>query len=90
MENVQQIEDPSDMKKEQIGRLLEHWRRRVSASDLFRFSHVLVNTKTDEIMCALYTDPFVSHDNDVPTDPLTAPQHPSESPPPNLGNDNDV
>ena len=50
------IEDPSDMKKEQITRLLEHWRRPVAGSDLFRFSHVLVNSKTDAMMRALYKD----------------------------------
>jgi hypothetical protein len=50
------IEDPSDMKKEQITRLLDHWRRPVPGSDLFRFSHVLVNTKTDSTTPALYED----------------------------------
>ena len=44
------------MKKEQIIRLLEHWRRPVPGSDLFRFSHVLVNSKTGVMMCALYED----------------------------------
>lgn len=49
------LEDPSDMKKEQIVRLLEHWRRPVPASDLFRFSHVLVNGKSGELEAASYT-----------------------------------
>ncbi|KAF8800968.1 hypothetical protein BYT27DRAFT_7262523 [Phlegmacium glaucopus] len=48
------IEDPSDMKKEQITLLLEHWRRPVPGSDLFRFSHVLVNSKSDETRPVLY------------------------------------
>jgi hypothetical protein len=51
-----QLEDPSDMRKEQIVRLLEHWRRPVSASDLFRFTHVLVNGKGGEVEPALYTN----------------------------------
>ena len=46
------------MKKEQIVRLLEHWRRPVPASDLFRFSKVLANSKTNEMMSALYSDLF--------------------------------
>jgi hypothetical protein len=44
------------MKKEQITRLLGHWRRPVPGSDLFRFSHVLVNSKTDSMTPALYED----------------------------------
>ena len=44
------------MKKEQIIWLLEHWQRPVPGSDLFRFSHVLVNSKTGVMMCALYED----------------------------------
>jgi hypothetical protein len=35
-------------------RLLNHWRRPVPGADLFRFSHVLVNTKTDQLRPALY------------------------------------
>ena len=50
------IEDPSHMKKEQITRLLNHWKRPVPGSDLFRFSHVLVNSKTDSMTPALYED----------------------------------
>jgi hypothetical protein len=46
------------MKKEQIVRLLEHWRRPVAASDLFRFSKVLANSKSNEMMSALYSDSF--------------------------------
>ncbi|KAF8810596.1 hypothetical protein BYT27DRAFT_7240674 [Phlegmacium glaucopus] len=48
------IDDPSDMKKEHIMQLLNHWRRPVSGADLFRLSHVLVNTKTDQLTPALY------------------------------------
>lgn len=44
------------MKKEQVIRLLDHWRRPVPGSDLFRFSHVLVNSKTDSTTPALYED----------------------------------
>ena len=55
------IEDPSDMKKEQVARLVEHWRRPVPASDLFRFSHVLVNSKTDATTPALYKDSLGPH-----------------------------
>jgi len=50
------IDDPSHMKKEQITRLLNHWQRPVPGSDLFRFSHVLVNSKTDSMTPALYED----------------------------------
>jgi len=50
------LEDPSDMKKEQISRLLEHWRRPIPGSDLFRFSNVLLNSKTGEMMPASYAD----------------------------------
>ena len=55
------IEDPSDMKKEQVYRLVEHWRRLVPACDLFRFSHVLVNSKTDATTPALYKDSLGPH-----------------------------
>ena len=55
-DQVAQLEDPSDMKKEQIMWLLEHWRRAVPTSDLFRFSQVLVNSKTREMGCALYSN----------------------------------
>jgi hypothetical protein len=48
------------MKKEQIARLLVHWRRPVPGSDLFRFSIVLVNSKTNETMRALYKDSFAA------------------------------
>jgi len=58
MDGVPQLEDPSDMKKEQITRLLEYWRRPVHASELFRFSSVLVNNKTEETKTALYADSF--------------------------------
>ena len=58
MDGIAQIEDPSDMKKEQITQLLDHWGRPVSGSELFRFSHVLVNSKTDEITRALYKNSF--------------------------------
>ena len=51
---ITQLEDPSDIRKEQIMQLLEHWRRPVPASDLFRFNHVLVNSKTKEMGLALY------------------------------------
>ena len=53
---VAPIDDPSDMKKEQISRLVEHWRRPIPACNLFRFSHVLVNSKTDATTPALYKD----------------------------------
>lgn len=53
---VAPIDDPSDMKKEQIARLVEHWRRPIPACNLFRFSHVLVNSKTDATTPALYED----------------------------------
>ena len=53
-DQVVQLEDPSDMKKEQIVGLLEHWRRPVPASDLFQFSHVLVNSKSGEMEWAWY------------------------------------
>ena len=53
-EQVVQLEDPSDMKKEQIVALSEHWRRLVLGSDLFRFSHILVNRKSREMEHALY------------------------------------
>ena len=59
-DGVPQIEDPSDMKKEQIARLLDHWRCPVSGSDLFKFSHVLKNSKTNETMHALYKDLFAT------------------------------
>ena len=49
-----QLEDPSDMKKEQIVGLLEHWRRPVPASDQFQFSHVFVNSKSGEMERAQY------------------------------------
>ena len=48
-DQVAQLEDPSNMKKEQITWLLEHWRRTVPASDLFRFSHVLVNSNSNSL-----------------------------------------
>ena len=53
-DQVVQLEDPSDMKKEQIVGLLEHWRRPVPASDLFQFSHVFVNSKSGEMERAQY------------------------------------
>ena len=59
-DDVPQLEDPSDMKKEQITRLLDHWRRPVHATELFRFSHVLVNSKTEETTKALYADSFAA------------------------------
>ena len=40
-DQVTQLEDPSNIKKEQIIVLLEHWRRPALASDLVWFSHVL-------------------------------------------------
>ena len=46
------------MKKEQIGRLLDHWTRPVHASELFRFSHVLVNNKAEETTAASYINSF--------------------------------
>lgn len=52
------IDDLGDMKKEQIARLLEHWRRLVPTSDLFRFRFVLVNSKINETMPASYIDLF--------------------------------
>jgi len=55
------IDDPSDMKKEQVVRLVEHWRRPVPGSDLFRFSHVLVNSKANELTPALYEDSLGPH-----------------------------
>jgi hypothetical protein len=60
------------MKKEQIARLLEHWRRPVPGSDLFRFSHVLLNIKTDETTPALYKSLFaaISHPNTTSDDPV--------------------
>ena len=54
MEQVVQLEDPSDMKKEQIVALLEYWRRPVPGSNLFRFSHILVNSKSRKMECTLY------------------------------------
>jgi len=60
MEGVPQLEDPGDMKKEQIARLLVHWKRFVHPSDLFRFSRVLVHNKTDITMAALYKDSFAA------------------------------
>lgn len=60
MDGIPQLEDPSDMKKEQITRLLGFWRRPVHASDLFRFSLVLVNNKTEETTAALYKDSFAA------------------------------
>ena len=57
------------MKKEQITRLLEHWRRLVPGSDLFKFSHVLVNSKSGEMAPALYTNslgPRSLPQNDLP------------------------
>jgi len=58
MDGVPQLDEPSEMKKEQIIRLLDYWKRPVHASELFRFSHVLVNSKTEETTTALYTDSF--------------------------------
>jgi len=55
-DQVAPLEDPSDMQKEQITRLLKHWRRLVPGSDLFKFSHVLVNGKSGEMAPALYTN----------------------------------
>jgi hypothetical protein len=49
------------MKKEQITQLVEHWRRPIPACDLFRFSHVLVNSKTDATTSALYEDSLGPH-----------------------------
>lgn len=57
---IPQLEDPSNMKKEQITRLLEHWRQPVAGSDLFRFSCILVNRKTEETTCALYKYSFAT------------------------------
>lgn len=56
------------MKKDQVARLLDHWRRPVHASDLFRFSHVLVNNKTNETVPALYTDSFAQASINGPSD----------------------
>jgi hypothetical protein len=39
-DGVTQLEDPSDIEKEQIDRLLEHWSRPVPGSDVFRFAVV--------------------------------------------------
>jgi len=58
---VPPIDDPSDMKKEQVVRLIEHWRRPVPGSDLFRFRNVLVNSKTNELTPALYEDSLGPH-----------------------------
>jgi hypothetical protein len=49
------------MKKEQVARLVEHWRRPIPANDLFRFSRILVNSKTDSTMPALYQDSLGPH-----------------------------
>lgn len=71
---VSQLEDPSDMKKEQITQLLEHWRRLVPGSDLFKFSHVLVNSKSGEMAPALYTNslgPRSLPQNAVINEPVT-------------------
>jgi len=60
------------MKKEQIARLVEHWRRPIPASDLFRFSHVLVNSKTDATTLALYEDSLGPHTVARPDRPISA------------------
>ena len=44
------------IKKEQIVWLVEHWCCLIPACDLFRFSHVLINSKTDATTPALYED----------------------------------
>ena len=54
VEQFAQLEDPSDMKKDQIVALLQHWRRPVPGRNLFRFSHILVNSKSREMEWALY------------------------------------
>ncbi|KAF8162562.1 hypothetical protein B0H34DRAFT_794366 [Crassisporium funariophilum] len=69
---VAPIEDPSDMKKEQVYRLVEHWRRPVPACDLFRFSHVLVNSKADATTPALYKDSLGPHTVARQTAPIAA------------------
>jgi hypothetical protein len=58
------------MKKEQITRLLEHWRRPVHASEIFKFTLVLVHSKTDETREALYTNSFAPQQE---THPVTTP-----------------
>ena len=77
-DRLPQLDDPSDMKKEQVTRLLDHWRRPVAGSDLFRFSHVLVNSKADEMTPALYTDslgPQTLPQNARPAAPVSIPVH---------------
>ncbi|KAF8816369.1 hypothetical protein BYT27DRAFT_7208515 [Phlegmacium glaucopus] len=72
------IEDPSDMKKERITQLLEHWRRPVPGSDLFRFSYVLVNNKSNETMPALYKiSPAPQNREVIPTGPIAIDEGPS-------------
>jgi hypothetical protein len=67
LDGFAQIDDPSDMKKEQIVRLLIHWRRPVAACDLFRFSIVLVNCKTNETTPANYKTSFALQSADLGT-----------------------
>lgn len=46
------LEDPSDMKKEAISQLLQHWRRDVPGADLFRFRRYIA--KGEEMAVAKY------------------------------------
>jgi hypothetical protein len=82
------------MKKEQIARLLEHWSRPVPGSDTFRFAVVLVNSKGNETMAALYQDSFTTasshpgdHTGDNPTNPTSAPPWSPQIDPALLGDD---
>jgi hypothetical protein len=49
------------MKREQVARLVEHWRRPIPANELFRFSHILLNSKTDFTATALYSNSLGPH-----------------------------
>jgi hypothetical protein len=82
------------MKKEQIARLLEHWSRPVPGSDTFRFAVVLVNSKGNETMAALYQDSFTTasshpgdHTGGNPTNPTSAPPWSPQIDPALLGDD---
>ena len=49
------LEDPSDLKKEQIMPLLAFWRGRYPGSDIFKFKNYLVNSKGEETASAIYS-----------------------------------
>jgi hypothetical protein len=66
------LEDPSDMKKDVICRLLQHWRRGVPASDLFRFKRYIV--KGEETALAKYNSKTMAEERPLSRPAIPVPE----------------